>query len=285
MQFDRSATLLVGQGSTGTRLHGLHIKFDISKDVFATCNVAKVEVYGLSQQTRDSIKRYQTQMQLYAGYVQDGGEMLLFHGQVYTVSHEKQPPEVLTKLGSGDGLAAMRETRLAVAMPPGTTVLAAARQIAGAMGLPLGTVQDTGASFPRGFSFSGMADEGMRRIAAAGGYEHSVQDNSLQMVPRFQSTTQSAVLVSSATGMIGSPEMCEDGAERLMTIQPFVRWKVRCLLNPRITPARQVSLASEQVSGTFRVQKVRHMGDTHGPEWFSEMEICKELVKTKGKKK
>lgn len=297
MQFDRVADLTVGKpggsakvfagGGTVTvvdgqsiRHAGFKIRFEISKDVMPTPNEAKIEIFNLAKATRDAMKQYQGRVILNAGYAQDGGAQLLFTGQVYIIDHIPKPPHILSRITCGDGFGVFREKRMSMSLGPGAKAAGALQTIASAMGLPIKNLPGTDAQFPNGYSEVGAAQEHLRKAAAAANFEVGVQDGMIVLVPRYNTTNEPAVLVSARTGMIGSPEKSCDGQERLLGVQPPVRWKVRSLLNTRIMPFRRVQLVSDNsdANGVFRVQKVRHVGDTWGQEWFSEMELCSTIV-------
>jgi hypothetical protein len=51
-------------------------------------------------------------------------------------------------------------------------------------------------------------------------------------------------------------------------------WVAQSLLQPKIMPGRSVLLQSERATGTYRVVRVVHRGDTHGANvWHSELEL------------
>jgi hypothetical protein len=48
--------------------------------------------------------------------------------------------------------------------------------------------------------------------------------------------------------------------------------KVKSVLQPGLRPGRGLQLQSAAYSGLFRIEKVKHEGDTHGQTWTSDIE-------------
>ncbi len=102
----------------------------------------------------------------------------------------------------------------------------------------------------------------------------------MQMVPAAGYLPGEAVLLTSETGLIGTPEQTNEGV------------KVRCLLNPRLRIGGRIKLDNKSVlmaktelkmsaqrpprlddDGFYRILKVEFSGDTHGQNWYADM-IC-----------
>ena len=49
---------------------------------------------------------------------------------------------------------------------------------------------------------------------------------------------------------------------------------VKMLLYPEIVPGDLVQVTSKVKNGLFKVVKVRHSGDTHGHDWWTDLEIA-----------
>jgi hypothetical protein len=84
-----------------------------------------------------------------------------------------------------------------------------------------------------------------------------------------------ATVVSPETGLIGSPARTgQEGARGSKTRKRKQRpgAKFTTLLIPSLAPGKFVILKSDFVSGSFKVQSVEHIGDTHGNDWNSIVE-------------
>lgn len=279
MQFDRVAEVTIGPpGQPGLLLRGLRVRFAVERDATASANRCEVEIYNLKATTRAGIRQLHDDVVLAAGYAAGDGPRKLFQGQIDWKQDHRRPPEIVTILNAGDGRTALRETRLSLSLERGCSVGRACRVVADRLQLPIPAgslpAQAESAQFASGFAFSGQAEEALRRITAAADLEYSVQDGELQIVPRRQAARVPAVVVNANTGLLDSPERAigsEGKQEALVKTKP--PWRFRCLLNPQLVPGRPVRLESATVAGVFRVEKLRHVGDTHGDDWFTECEV------------
>ena len=50
-------------------------------------------------------------------------------------------------------------------------------------------------------------------------------------------------------------------------------WRVRSLILPGLVPGDRVKLASHSVQGVFAVKELRHVGDSAGGEWATELKL------------
>ena len=135
----------------------------------------------------------------------------------------------------------------------------------------------------------GMARDYLRQSAESTDTTWSVQDGKLQVVSRTAVLPNQAVLLTSKTGLVGTPEQTNDGI------------KARCLLNPLLKIAVRVKINEEDVAsaklpdttkdssankpadiskdGIYRLLTVEHSGDTRGNDWYSDL-VCLDVDAT-----
>lgn len=274
MLFNRTATVIIYPkgGGNGFDLTGLSIAFTIEKDVTPSPNRSSITIRNLSEQTRAKIREHQSSLILRVGY-EDDVQAVIFKGDVGNVVHAVMPPEVTTTISTGDGQKAMRETKLSLSLEPGCSVGQACRVVAQRMGVEFDDFAGSGETLPGGFAFSGTPDSALRQLAATAGAEYSILDGRLQLLSDGGLRPGEAFLISPETGLIGSPERVVEQEGKLNKKVPRVQWTFRCLLNPRLQPGARVQLQSRQANGVFRIEKLRHTGDTHGDPWFSECQV------------
>lgn len=182
----------------------------------------------------------------------------------------KRGADFETTMLIGDGDRAYRHARVNRSYKAGTKVVDILRDVARAMGLELprevAVSRDLSAQVASGDTVVGPARDEMTRLLAAYGYGWSVQDGRLVILKDSQQSPGTAWLIDPNAGMVESPEA---GRPEKGGKPPL--WTVRTALYPEITPGGRVRLQSERVSGTFRVERVRHTGDTHGSDWTTEI--------------
>ncbi len=75
--------------------------------------------------------------------------------------------------------------------------------------------------------------------------------------------------------MVGLPQRYSFVRASFFVPGPAVGWKVQTLLYPLILPGSKVNINSRylDLKGLFRVETIRHSGDTYGSEWNSQLEV------------
>ncbi|UPW82319.1 hypothetical protein [Lysinibacillus sp. Ag94] len=85
--------------------------------------------------------------------------------------------------------------------------------------------------------------------------------------------------ISKVTGLIDEPEEVEEeikdekGSNLKNDKKKIKGYKIKMLLNHRVTTDVIIKLTSRNVSGVFRVSKGEHKGDTSGTEYYTECEV------------
>lgn len=292
--FDRVAAVEIHPVETVAlpfRLEGLRITFDVRKDRDTKiANTAEVEVYNLSDATRARIRELDDLLILSAGYEGETGPEVVFVGNIVGVSHELQPPDVVTKIQANDGERAMRKTRASFSYGPDASVAQVMQDVLEQFGLAL---KAFGASIPaakfkeqflarfrdqkflQGFAFEGKAVDVVEKLARRLDLRVTVQNNELKVVPLNGDDGNRAALISPDSGLIGSPERLSLVDELVDPKKKLPGWRVRSLLQPKVEPGGVVALRCREVptETQFRVERVQHQGDTHGETWETTVEV------------
>jgi hypothetical protein len=247
------------------KIEGLRFSFSVEKTLTGEPNTCKLTIYNLNATSRGKIKTKGDVLILKAGY--EEGQGVIFIGNVTKVFHERQGPDWVTSIEASDGLAAIKDTQVSKSWAPGTTGQSIVEDIAktfsgGGVKAVIGEIKgNMSEQFANGFSVSGLAKNVMDKMGGKFNFDWSFQDGTLQVIPRTEASSETAVVLSQKTGMIGSPAQTEEGV------------KVKSLMNISVKPGRLVSIKdSPIVTGYFKVSKVNHSGDTHGTEWYTDIE-------------
>lgn len=277
MRFDRVAYVDVGSpGALGLRLANLRIKFEVHKTLTETTNSAKVEIYGLSASTRARIKgtKDSSYLSLFAGYVEESGALLLFSGDVTHVLHVRNPPDVISKIECGDGANILKDAYISVSYKSGVTARQVLADVASKMGVTLVMSKNLSDSTYAGpFSFIGAAKEALRKVSNRLSATWAIHNGVLYVTAEGDSYQSEAVVLSARTGMIGYPELLKPEAQHFDSTADKPRYKVKSLLLPTAAPGHLIRLEATGLSGMFRIDDIKHTGDTLGDEWFSEFEV------------
>jgi hypothetical protein len=281
--FIRSARVIVRirrddfQGYEKTlTLTNLRVSFSIQKNLAIQTNPGVIRIWNLSQDHRNLIKDFGDEVTIYAGYERGAGEQLLYRGDTTAVSHTFDLPDIVTTLECGDGERYVNQKHFSLSFEAGTKVEDVIRSIAGKMGINIAELSSTNNMvYELGFSFAGMLKEALSKATDYAGLQWSVQNNGLQIIPKTGTITQPSFKINSETGMVGIPQRFTYKRQDFYILGPAVGWKVTTLLNPLIIPGYKVDVSSRYLGwqGIFRVETVRHDGDTYGDAWQTNLEL------------
>lgn len=269
--FGRTAVVTVGVGAgQALRITDLDVEFKVSKDLDPEPNTATVRIYNLSASSRKAIESVEETLRwrLEAGY---GGETsVLFEGDIRKASSSREGPDIVTTIEGGDGERAYRGSRVNRSFGPGTSLRSVIERVGETMALGVGNLAERAATsgfeglgnvFSEGVVVSGPSARELTGLLAGSGLEWSVQDGTLQVLPRLRALAGTAVLLSARTGLVDSPSVDSEGVVKATT-----------LLVPDLFPGRRVRVESEFVRGTYRTTKAEYVGKTDGNEWFISIE-------------
>ena len=241
----------------------LAMTFKVTKNLKPEPNQAEITVRNLNLDTRKRLETPKTlDVVLLAGYANPGAHAI-FTGTVRSASTQVDGADILTTIATGDKEAAIGQARVSAALPAGATPQTVAKTLASSMGVGLGSLP--AALAKGGISgiatvLHGSASANMTAVMRSVGHEWSIQDGTLQVLAQGASLTATAVLLSSDTGLIGSPTIDTKGV-----------LSCRALILPDLQPGRLVRIKSRFISGDFRIEEAQYSGDTHGNPWYVDL--------------
>lgn len=264
--FNRKVRIIVGD----RLVEDLRVRFTVRKSNTKEPNTLSAEVFNLAEKSRAALKEKGVRIILEAGYETTLAQV--FAGDARTVDHLHEGPNWVTKIECGDGEKSYRYRKVNESFRAGTAVADVFSKVTSQAELDVREAvafvrQVITEQFTQGYVAAGPVSAELDRLLKGRGFEWSIQDGRLQVTQAGQPTKDSAVLLSPSTGLVGSPA---HGAPEEKGGPAVLR--VRSLLQPSLTPGRKVLLDAAGLKGLFRVVKVTHSGDTHGPEWLSDLE-------------
>lgn len=259
------------------RVSDLRMIFKVEKNVESEPNTLDLAIYNLAAPRRALVQQKHLKVRLLAGYEGASGPAELFSGGARQVYSKREGPDWVTRILCGDGEDEYRNTFFSGSFRAGTRLSDAAKNIAETLrraGLGLGNLpaQVGGyvgpvSTFEKGVSVHGRAYVELQKVLKTMGFQMSVQDGQLQVLRETEAAPSTAVVLGPDSGLIGSPEHGtpeEKGGPSLV--------KARSLVQPRFRAGGPVILEAASFKGQYRVQKLRHTGDTAGGEWYSDIE-------------
>lgn len=251
-------------------IRDLRVTFQIEKNLGKEPNTGSVSVFGLDAESRAMAQKAPLYVRLDAGY--DGKVERLFVGELRHGYSVKHPAQWETRLELADGERSFRFGRVNRSFLAGASALDAVNEAAKGMGLEPKMSPATRLILRRqyagGLSLHGPAHVELTRALTPFGLTWSIQDGELQILSSEETRLDQALVVSEATGLLGSPEFgLPENPKKPPTLH------ARMQLEPRLRPGGRIMMDSLAVKGPFKLKRVVHAGDSFrsGP-WHSEIE-------------
>jgi hypothetical protein len=283
-QYKRSYELtIIPPDEPAIIVRGLRCNFEITKSLISLPNLAKISLYNLNDDTLAALQTKFTEIIFNAGY--EGNVRLLFRGQIRNTFLSRENPNKIATIYAGDGQRDWQESTFNKTFNENVSIQTAVKEVLSSFkNLSVGIVSGlTGTPDKlRGQTLSGKSADIMDNLARDYGFDWSIQDNELTIVPDEEVVPGvEATLINAATGMIGSPALIE-------TNVGIGGVEVTTLLNPNIRPNNLIrieSIATEiaignlffreikktQGEGVYKVQEITFLGDSREGEWVSKI--------------
>lgn len=264
-----------------TLIKDLRVSFKVVKSLVKDPNTCEIKVYNLAESTRKALPGTGAKIILWAGY--QGSIEQLYIGDAKTIDSVQDGTEWVTTVRCGDGERAIQSARISTSFGPGTPFGAVLTEIGRAAKVDIGNLGKvvsrlpSSAQYVHGYTAHGLALSELDKVLKAAGFEWSIQDGALQVLAPGETTTEEVIVLSSETGLVGSPEMAtgEKKASGKKSEKPPAKpvLKAKGLLQGGFRPGRRVQVNSRQYNGVFRCQKVEQEGDTASGPWYSALEL------------
>lgn len=272
---------------------GLHLTFEVQKDLSKETNKVKFTIWNLKDESRQKIEKQDLKVDLYAGYRDNEGAIRIFSGNVNRTITTDEGKDVKTVIEAGDGQVAVRDSVFALSYAPGTSGLIIVKAIAQNMGLPL--VLGDGVKFgayDNGYSFVGKGADALTEVCGGNYCTWSIQNGNLQIILAGGVVANKGLVFNSGSGLIGSPARIVKSDHKPAKETPKKKrrrkekkekpdkkagWKIETLLAPTVLPGDAIKVESRVINGWFRVEMIKHTGDSINGEYKSQMDIIEGL--------
>ena len=263
-QYGRRYELQIGSDSQSVVINNLQISFFVDKTITDEPNKSKIEIYNLNLENRNKlINKEFKKVVLFAGYDEP---RLVFAGEINNAYTTRKDLDYITTLECGDGQTDYAKTKIYTTLKAGTKESDVVKNCLdkmkktnkGAIDLPKEK------TYQRAKILCGKPREFLKVIAKNNNANWHILDGNLNILPKDKvlSNTDGFVL-SLDTGMIGSPEISDDGL------------KVSCLLNPKLNIGGLVRVKSilSEYDGDYKIIKLSHSGDFLGDTWKTDLTV------------
>jgi hypothetical protein len=303
-QYLRACTLICyGTNLNGLDLSNLRIKFSVKQTDSQSPNTADIRVYNVSEETALSMLinlnppsgiSFSTpgRVVLQAGYQSNFG--VIFQGNIkQIILGRESATDTFVDIVAGDGHLAYNyaivNTTLAAGSSPAQQIAAASTPM-NPYNVKLGYISPQQQTYlPRSKVMYGNARNYLRSIAQSQNQTWSIQSEQITFIPKTSYLPGTAVVITSKTGLIGTPQQTNEGVN------------VKCLLNPIIKVGGRINIAEATVQnfkimpnsnssaniappltqdGNYYVLTLEQTGDTRGVEWYTNILGITENIST-----
>lgn len=286
-QYIRNCTLLVSDNDgDALDLSELHIKFSVKRSNVMTPNVADIRVYNLAENYALAIKNEFTRVILQGGYDSNFG--VIFQGNIKQVIISRESAvDTYIDIQAGDGDLAYNFAVVNTTIEAGATAdtqINAAITAMTPLGVTKGYIGNLPKSqLPRGKVMYGNAREYLRQAADTTDSGWSVQDGQVEFLSTRTYLPGEAVVLTSKTGMIGTPQQTNEGVNIKCLMNPLLRVNGRVMIDNKSIAAYKLNLSTPgtaanipppiNADGVYYIMVVEHSGDNRGVDWYTSM-VC-----------
>lgn len=295
-QYLRSCQLVVyGSNLNGLDLSNLRIKFSVKQSDSQNPNTADIRVYNVSNETALSMLinlnpppgiGFSTpgRVILQAGYQANFG--VIFQGNIkQIILGRESATDTFVDIVAGDGHLAYNYAIINTTLAAGSTQMNQINAASTSMqpyGTGLGYISPLQLTkLPRSKTMYGNARNYLRAVSQSSGQTWSIQNEKITFIPKTSYLPGTAVVLTSKTGLIGTPQQTNEGVN------------VKVLLNPNIQVGGRINIAEATVQnfkinltnvnspaniappltqdGTYYVLTLEQTGDTRGVEWYTSI--------------
>jgi hypothetical protein len=283
----------------GFDLSNLRIKFNVKRSDTQTPNVADIRVYNVEPQTalaiykalspnvQGVIQSSQGYVLLSAGYQSNFGT--IFAGNIkQIILGRESATDTFIDIIAGDGHRAYNFGVVNKTIAGGSTqsdqVFASIQAMASVDGTtagPMGNLSNNGTKLPRGKVMFGNAKNYLRNVAQNTQQSWSIQNGAVTFVPIQNYLPNQAVVLTSKTGLIGTPQQTNIGVNMKCLLNPLI--KISTVVNidqasvdnykiDLSTPNSPANIAPAlNLDGNYYVMVAEHSGDTRGVDWYTSL--------------
>lgn len=288
LQYRRNFSLVVsGTNLNGLDLSPLHCKFSVKRSSNMTPNCADIRVYNLDSDTAIKIKQQYTQVLIQAGY--DSNYGVIFRGNIkQAIIGRESATDTFIDLNCGDGDLAYNYAivKTSIRAADQSSIFNQIAQPMYGLGITAGTdePQFLSNTLPRGKTMWGNSRDLLRTFAQQNNLTWSIQNEQISFIKQQGYEAGVSVILTSKTGMIGTPQQTNIGVN------------VVCLINPLINPGRSIKIDNASVAqlkidlgnpkdpvnlappltadGVYYVLVIEQTGDNRGVDWYSKLICC-----------
>lgn len=239
----------------------VEIRFDVEFDDDGKSNISTIELYNLSSTSKNNIQSG-TKVDLYAGYINDIGVILSGVVSSKTPSVDGLDEILTVKVIEGADYTSLKKQ---ISFAPGTSGMQIVNKLVSELKIALDSkpVLGNNKNYPKGYVVTGQVLNNLVEVIQDCGSQLFYRKGKLTVRPLNDKGINEYFTLSPETGLIESPTYFENS--------DYKGYKVKSLIQHRITVGSKIVLKSKVVSGEFRVKSGKH--SDNGTNAYTELEL------------
>ena len=246
------AIKIVSNGNVDT----LKVHASISKHVVSIMNQSTIQIWNLSRETINAIRRGGVSVNLYVGYEGKAKE-LLYSGGVIACKTARQGTDIITSLICLAGGSNLMRSTTSKSYANGVSVSSVVNELASTIpgiSVDKANINIQGSIGFAGWSFVGSTKDALDKLAYQFGFSWNIQDGKFVAVQDGK-TIGSGILLNATTGLrMVSPRLTGP-----LAIQEGV--DIQALWQPNSGPGRLVRVVSEtnpELNGSYACHSIEY---------------------------
>ena len=253
------------------------VVFQILHDYGGYTSYADIQIYGLSRETEAKVFKTGQKISFRCGY--EDNVDYIFKGDLVNLIRDKRGSDRFARLICRSGAQARDNSSIYKTLGTGTVLPDVIKACADAMGLSLViNANDFSAArpFARGRALNGSPDEYLKKLAKENGFNYVIENEKI-IVSGLDSYREGSVTqVSQFTGMVGQPEITEEGADVLVKMNPKVKIFGRFQISSEYKTFNFNNIYYQNVKpsdglGVYKILRIEHSGDSYGDDWNTKI--------------
>jgi len=269
-----NVTVFKGADQAGLEIKNLRISIEITKDQLGYPNIGKIEIYNLNRDNQNRIKNVFDRVVVNAGYEDNIGQVFL--GDIRNVEKVRMGPDMITRIWAGSGDRSYKEGILNYTAGLNTDVRSIIDEAVKSFGdVVVGRIDElVGNKKIAGASYSGSTRQILDQLSKDYGFNWFIDDGKISVLKpeTTLNTENTAVLISSTTGMIGVPSVTERGVMATSLMNHNIKIGKLIKIESQTETVQLGNLFFRDINktigeGAYKAIKIIHIGDTHGNQW------------------
>lgn len=257
--------------SDGTQ-DSFRISANIQKTVMGVPNPSTINIYNLSDKTRNALQRSLTKITVEAGW--ENTEMhKVFQGSLVSCQSARQGADIVTKIAAIPGYGALVRSTVSKTYGEGMPIQDVLKDLGGTLeGVTVNSdhfKEVQGTLGKGGWSFAGRTQDAMTELASEYGFSWNIDDNSLNAIGDKAKFDGMVVLYGKDGGLINVSPILQGP----MQVQTGV--KISAIYVPGVQPGSTVrvrSTVSQGLDGDYRIHTAAISLDTFSDAWTMQLE-------------